>query len=79
MNQNNFLFEFEKPKTIKEYLKAEQNPVAIKLNKELGRNRQSNINNAVYLCISSWQIDGETKETVRDFILGGSKITAYGD
>ena len=29
--------------------------------------------------ISSWQIDGETVETVADFILGGSKITAYGD
>ena len=29
--------------------------------------------------ISSWQIDGETMETVRDFILGGSKITADGD
>ena len=29
--------------------------------------------------ITSWQIDGETVETVRDFILGGSKITAYGD
>ena len=29
--------------------------------------------------ITSWQIDGETKETVRDFILGGSKITADGD
>ena len=28
---------------------------------------------------SSWQIDGETMETVTDFILGGSKITAYGD
>ena len=26
--------------------------------------------------ISSWQIDGETMETVRDFISGGSKITA---
>ena len=26
--------------------------------------------------ITSWQIDGETKETVRDFILGRSKITA---
>ena len=26
--------------------------------------------------ITSWQIDGETVETVRDFILGGSKITA---
>ena len=29
--------------------------------------------------ITSWQIDGETMETVRDFILGGSKIPADGD
>ena len=29
--------------------------------------------------ITSWQIDGETMERVRDFILGGSKITADGD
>ena len=29
--------------------------------------------------ITSWKIDGETMETVRDFILGGSKITADGD
>ena len=29
--------------------------------------------------ITSWQIDGETMETVRDFILGGLKITADGD
>ena len=29
--------------------------------------------------ITSWQIDGEKMETVRDFILGGSKITADGD
>ena len=29
--------------------------------------------------ITSWQIDGETMETVRGFILGGSKITADGD
>ena len=29
--------------------------------------------------ITSWQIDGETMETVRDFILGGSKITADDD
>ena len=29
--------------------------------------------------ITSWEIDGETVETVADFILGGSKITAYGD
>ena len=29
--------------------------------------------------INSWQIDGETVETVRDFISGGSKITADSD
>ena len=29
--------------------------------------------------ITSWQVDGETLETVADFILGGSKITADGD
>ena len=29
--------------------------------------------------INSWKIDGETVETVSDFILGGSKITADGD
>ena len=29
--------------------------------------------------VTSWQIDGETTETVRDFILGGSKITADGE
>ena len=29
--------------------------------------------------ITSWEIDGETMETVTDFILGGSKITADGD
>ena len=29
--------------------------------------------------ISSWQIDGEAVETVADFVLGGSKITANGD
>ena len=33
----------------------------------------------VYDPITSWQIDGETMETVRDFILLGSKITADGD
>ena len=29
--------------------------------------------------ITSWEIDGETMKMVRDFILGGSKITADGD
>ena len=29
--------------------------------------------------ITSWEIDGETVETVADFILGGSKMTSFGD
>ena len=29
--------------------------------------------------ITSWQMDGETMETVKDFILGGSKVTIVGD
>ena len=29
--------------------------------------------------ITSWQIDGETMEAMRDFMLGGSKVTADGD
>ena len=32
-----------------------------------------------YGSITSWQIDGETMETVRDFVFLGSKITAEGD
>ena len=32
-----------------------------------------------FISITSWEIDGETVETVSDFILGGSKITADGD
>ena len=34
---------------------------------------------SIYGPITSWQIDGETVETVSDFILGGSRITADGD
>ena len=33
----------------------------------------------VYCHITSWEIDGETMETVRDFIVGGSKITVDAD
>ena len=32
-----------------------------------------------YSPITSWQIDADTMETVRDFVFGGSKITADGD
>ena len=33
----------------------------------------------IFSPITAWQIDGETVETVSDFILGGSQITADGD
>ena len=46
--------------------------VGLKLNIEKTKNMASGP-------ITSWQIDGETVETVADFILLGSKITAYGD
>ena len=46
--------------------------VGLKLNIQKSKNMASGP-------ITSWQIDGETMETVRDFILGGSKITADGD
>ena len=46
------------------------------------RNSSNNIQKAKIMAsgpITSWPIDGETMETVTDFILGGSKITADGD
>ena len=53
-------------------MKEESEKVSLKLN----------IQNAKIMAsgpITSWQIDGETVETVADFILRGSKITADGD
>ena len=38
-----------------------------------------NINKMMQIMINSWQIDGETMETVTDFVFFGSKITADGD
>ena len=53
-------------------LKEESEKVGLKLNIQKTKIMAS--------CpIPSWQIDGETVETVTDFILGGSKITAVGD
>ena len=53
-------------------VKEENEKVGLKLN-----NQKSKI---MASCpITSWQINGETMETVTDFILGGSKITADGD
>ena len=53
-------------------MKEENEKVGLKLNIQKTKIMASSLNN-------SWQIDGETVETVTDFILGGSKITADGD
>ena len=52
--------------------KEESENVGLKLNIEKTKIMAS-------IPISSWQIDGETMETVRDFIFFGSKVTADGD
>ena len=53
-------------------VKEESEKVGLKLNSQTTKIMASGP-------ITSWQIDGETMETVRDFILGDSKITADGD
>ena len=53
-------------------VKEESEEVGLKLNKQKTKIMASG-------SITSWEIDGETVETVSDFILGGSKITADGD
>ena len=53
-------------------LKEESEKVGLKLNIQKTKIMASSP-------ITSWQIDGETMETVTDFILGGCKITADGD
>ena len=53
-------------------VKEESEKVALKLNIQKTKIIASG-------AITSWQIDGKTMETVSDFILGGSKITADGD
>jgi len=62
----------EKLKSLLRKVKEESDKVGLKLNIQKMKIMASSPN-------ISWQIDGETMETVRDFILGGSKITADGD
>ena len=63
--------------------KEELKSLLMKLKEESGRvGLKLNIQKTKIMAsgpITSWQIDGVTMETVRDFILGGSKITADGD
>ena len=53
-------------------IKEESEKVCLKLNIQKTKIMTSDL-------ITSWEIDGETVETVSNFILGGSKITADGD
>ena len=62
----------EELKSLKMKVKGESEKTGLKLNIQ-------KIKIITSSPITSWQIDGETMETVRDFILGGSKITANGD
>ena len=64
--------ESEELKSLLMKMKEESEKVGLKLNIQKTKIMASSP-------ITSWQIDGETMETVRDFILGGSKITADGD
>ena len=64
--------ESEELKSLLMKVKEESEKVGLKLNIQ-----KTKI--LVYGPITSWQIDGETMETVSDFIWGGSKITAGGD
>ena len=62
----------EELKSLLMKMKEESEKVGLKLNIQKTKIMASG-------SITSWQIDGETMETVRDFILGGSKITADGE
>ena len=62
----------EEPKNLLMKVKEESEKVDLKLNIQNTKIMASSP-------ITSWEIDGETVETVADFILGSSKITADGD
>ena len=66
------MVESEELKSLLMKVKEESEKVGLKLNIQKRKIMESGP-------ITSWQIDGEPMETVTDFILGGSKITADGD
>ena len=68
----NLMEESEKLKSLLMKVKEESEKVGFKLNIQKTKIMASGP-------ITSWEIDGETVETVADFILGSSKITADGD
>ena len=67
-----FMAESEELKSLLMKVKEENEKVGLKINIQNTKNMSSSP-------LISWQIGGETAETVADFILGGSKITADGD
>ena len=71
-DDNTLMAESEELKSLLMKVKEESEKVGLKLNIQKTKMMASGP-------ITSWQIDGETVETVTDFILGGSKITADGD
>ena len=71
-NDTTLMAENEEPKSLLMKVKEESEKVGLKLNIRKTKIMASGP-------ITSWQIDGETMETVKDLILGGSKITADGD
>ena len=71
-NDTTLMAESKELKSLLMKMKKESEKVGLKLNIQKIKIMASGP-------ITSWQIDGETMETVRDFILGGSKITADGD
>ena len=71
-DDSTLMAESEELKSLLMKVKGESEKVGLKLNIQKTKFMAS--------CpITSWEIDGETVETVSDFILGGSKITAHGD
>ena len=64
--------ESEELKSLLMKVKEESEKVGLKFNIQKTKIMESSP-------VTSWEIDGETVETVSDFILGGSKITADGD
>ena len=72
VDDTTFIAESEELKSLLMKVKEESEKVGLRLNVQKTKIMASGP-------ITSWQIDGETVETVADFILGGSKITTDGD
>ena len=71
-DDTNLMAQIEERKNLLMIVKDESEKIGLKLNIQKTKIMASGP-------ITSWEVDGETVETVSDFILGGSKITADGD